>query len=438
MKKMTSALALFMLIFSAAQSFDTTKMNAFMKALDDHQKFMGAVAVAKDGNVIYQNAIGFADAETQLKNKPDTKFRIGSISKTFTAVLVLKAAENQKLSLTDPLSKFFPQVKNSEKITIEQLLNHRSGIFNVTNRPDYLMWNQKPATEAEMVNRIVESGSASEPGTKTDYSNSNYILLTYILEKVHGKPFAKILEQQITKPLKLNNTYYGGKINPAKNEAHSYSLSGTLTKESQTDMSVPAGAGALVSSTHDLAKFAGALFEGKLLKPETLAAMMKMTDGYGYGLFMVPFNGHIGYGHNGGIDGFQSALYYFADSKTAFVMLSNGSIFDNNKISVAALSGAYGQDITVPDFTSVSVSQEDLQKLTGVYASAQIPLKIEVRAKDGQLFAQATGQNEFPLDAKSATVFGFDTAGIELVFKPEKGEMTLNQSGMSFLFTKEK
>lgn len=437
MNRLTAFLAVLVFSSGFAQTFNTEKMNTFMNALDQNKKFMGSVAVSKEGKNIYNSAFGFADTENSVKNTPDTKFRIGSISKMFTAVLVMKAVEEKKLKPEDPLSKYFPQIKNAEKITVEQMLNHRSGIHNVTEVPDYLVWSKSAQSPEQMVTRIVSGGNDFEPGTAMSYSNSNYILLSYILESVYKKPFAKLLEEKITKPLSLKNTYYGGKIIPSNKEAYSYVFAGNFVKDGETDMSVPSGAGAVVSTAADLLKFAEGLFNGKLVTPESLQKMMKMTDGYGYGLFTVPFNDSKGYGHNGGIDGFTSALYYFPDTKIGYAMISNGSAFDNNRISLAALSAASGKDFEIPSFKTVSVPAEELKKLEGTYASPSLPLKITVTVKNGLLFAQATGQSEFPLEATSAKTFKFEAAGIELEFDAPKKQMILNQSGASYTFTKE-
>jgi D-alanyl-D-alanine carboxypeptidase len=438
MNKFASFIAVIAFSSVFAQTFKIDKMNGFMDALDRNKKFMGSVAVAENGKMVYSKAIGYADVENKIKNTPETKFRIGSISKTFTAALVLKAVEENKLKLDDRLSKFYAEIKNSDKITLEQLLNHRSGIHNVTAAADYLAWSKSAVTPKQMVAKIVNGGNDFEPGASMSYSNSNYILLSYILESVYKKPYAKLLEEKIIKPLALSNTYYGGTINTKNKEAYSYEATENYIKDGETDMSVPSGAGAVVSNTADLLKFADALFSGKLVSVASLDKMMKMTDGYGYGLFTVPFNEHTGYGHNGGIDGFTSALYYFPQSKTGYAMLSNGTAFDNNRIAIAALSSAYGKDFQMPDFKTFAVKAEDLKKLEGTYASTQIPLKIDVRSRNGKLYAQATGQGEFPLDAKSATVFTFEGAGIEMVFTPAKSEMTISQGGTNTLFTKEK
>ena len=436
MKKISLLFSLFLFSIIAAQSFNKEKMDAFMDALETHGKFMGNVAVLKENSLVYSRSVGFADVENNKKNADETKFRIGSVSKTFTAVLVMKAVEEKKLNLSDRLSKFYPEIVHSDKITIDQLLNHRSGINNVTNRTDYLSWNQEYKTKDQMLQLIKEGGNDFKPGLSMNYSNSGYIILSYILEKIYQKPYSKILEEKITQPLGLKNTFYGSKINIENGEAFSYKLPENA-KQAETDMSIPSGAGALVSTTADLLKFIASIFNNKIISSKSLHEMQKMTDNYGFGLFSVPFYENIGYGHNGGIDGFTSSLYYFPELKTGYAMLSNATAFDNNKIAIAALSAATGKQVDIPNFKLVNVEVSQLKKFTGSYSSNQVPLKIEIREKGGKLFAQATGQAEFPLDAISSNTFVFETAGIEVVFNADHKSMLLNQAGMKIPFKKD-
>ena len=160
------------------QNFDKTKLDNYFNTLEANNKFMGSVAVSKNGAIIYTKSVGFSDIENNVKANENSKYRIGSISKTFTAVLVLKAVEEKKLDLNQTIEKYFPTIKNAEKITIKHLLSHRSGIHNFTNDKDYLTWNTQPKTEKEMVEIITKAGSDFEPDSKAEYSNSNFVLLS--------------------------------------------------------------------------------------------------------------------------------------------------------------------------------------------------------------------------------------------------------------------
>ncbi|MRM82666.1 serine hydrolase [Riemerella anatipestifer] len=429
------------LVFSqiglAQTDFDKTKLDNYFNALEQNNKFMGSVAVSKNGEIIYTKSIGFADIENKVKANENSKYRIGSISKSFTAVLILKAVEQKKLNLNQTIDKWFPTIKNAKKITIKHLLSHRSGIHNFTDNKDYLTWNTQPKTEKEMVEIITKSGSDFTPDSKAEYSNSNYVLLTYILEKTFKKSYADLLQEYIVKPIGLTNTYVFGKINPNNNECKSYSYEGTWKVEPETDFTVPLGAGAIISTPTDLTKFADALFGGKLLTSKNLETMKTIQDGYGLGLFQYPFYKKVSYGHTGGIDGFSSAYSHFPEDNISYALTSNGTNMNNNNVSIAVLSAVYGKPYEIPVFTTYNVNSEDLDKYLGVYASQEIPLKITITKEGNTLFAQGTGQPAFPLEATEKDKFKFDQAGAKFEFNPTEKKMILFQSGGRIEFTKE-
>lgn len=430
----------FSTLFSFSQSFDKAKLDTYFDTLEKHQKAMGSVALAKDGKIFYTKNFGFADTDNKLKINDKTKFRIASISKTFTAVLVLKAVEENKLKLEDKLSKFYPKIKNSQKITIENLLQMRSGIFNFTAQTNYLDWHTSPKTEAELIELFASYSPVFEPDTKFEYSNTNYVLLSFILQKIYKKSFANLVQEKISKPLKLKNTQMGGKINPKMSEAKSYAFeNGKWKTEPETDLSFVLGAGGIISTTEDLILFHQGLFGGKLLNSNSLEKMKVLKDNYGMGIYTVPFDEKRAYSHNGGIDGFHTILASFLNEKVVYARLLNGLDFVANDIDIAVLSAVFGEDYDIPDFSKkpVSVDKITSEGYEGTYASSVIPLKINVFYEGKQLMAQATGQGAFPLTPTSENSFKFDAAGIVIEF-PEKGKMILKQGGGSFKFEKEK
>ncbi|MEZ7954405.1 MAG: serine hydrolase domain-containing protein, partial [Bacteroidales bacterium] len=260
------------------------------------------------------------------------------------------------MNLNQTKDKWFPEIINAKDITVKHLLNHRSGIHNFTNNKDYLTWNTQPKTEKELVEIIVKGGSDFNPDSKAEYSNSNFVLLTFILEKAFTKSYSDLLQEFIVKPLGLTNTYVFGKINPLNNECKSYSFEGTWKLETETDYTVPLGAGAITSTPTDLTKFADALFNGKLVTNESLEIMKTIKEGYGIGLFQFPFHNSVGYGHTGGIDGFSSVYSHFANDKISYALISNGSNFSINNISVAVLSAVYDKPYEIPTFTAFNLT----------------------------------------------------------------------------------
>ena len=421
----------------AQTNFDKTKLDNYFNALEQNNKFMGSVAVSKNGEVIYTKSVGFTDVENNVKSTDNSKYRIGSISKTFTAVLILKAVEERKINLSQTINKWFPTLKNAKKITIEHLLRHRSGIHNFTNDNDYLTWNTQPKTEEKMLEIIAKGGSDFNPDSKAEYSNSNFVLLTYILEKTYGNSYSDLLQEYIAKPTGLSNTYVFGKINPNNNESKSYRFAGTWKVEPETDFSVPLGAGAIISTPTDLTKFSDALFGGKLLTSESLEIMKTTKDGYGIGLFQIPFYRSVGYGHTGGIDGFSSVYSHFPNDNISYALVSNGTNMSNNDISIAVLSAVYDKPYEIPVFTTYNLTSEDLDKYLGVYSSKQIALKITITKDGNTLIAQGTGQPAFPLEATDKDKFKFDQAGAKFEFNPTDKKMILFQGGGRIEFTKE-
>ena len=291
-----------------AQSFNTARMDSLLDILHENDKFMGSVAVSRKGTLLYANAIGYDDIKTKRKSTVNTKYKIGSITKVFTSVLIFLAIEDQKLKLSDKLNEYFPTIKNSDRITIDHLLSHRSGIHNFTSGSDYSKWSRKAKSRQEMVGIISGYESEFAPDSKADYSNSNYVVLGYVLEEIYQKKYAELVQERIVKPLGLQNTYLGSSIDISNNECYSYNFRSGKSRQNETHASIPFAAGAMASTPIDLNKFIQHLFAGNIISHESIEEMTTIRDSYGRGIFVTPYNQKKGYGHNGGIDGFSSFL----------------------------------------------------------------------------------------------------------------------------------
>jgi CubicO group peptidase (beta-lactamase class C family) len=403
---------------------------------------MGSLAISKKGKVVYSRAIGysFISGSEKIPATDQTKYRIGSITKMFTATMIFQLIEDRKLSLTTTVDKYFPQLPNANKITISNLLNHRSGIHNFTDDQEYKTWMTQSKTQDEMLAIIAKSPVDFQPNEKFSYSNSNYVILGYIIEKISKQSYSNYLNKTILSKIGLSNTYVGGKTDLKKNESFSYRLTNSWEQAPETDMSIPAGAGAIVSTPGDLTKFIEALFSLKLVSSSSLVQMKAMIDGFGMGMFQIPFHEKRGFGHNGGIDGFASTLAYFPEDSLAVAYCTNGVAYPMNDILIGVLSIYFDKPYSIPTFTSTSfgLKAEELDKYLGVYATPQIPLKITITKENTSLIAQATGQSSFPLEATEKDKFKFDAAGIRMEFNPDKNEMTLKQGGQTVVFTREK
>jgi D-alanyl-D-alanine carboxypeptidase len=443
MKAKIFTVLLFIAFFSgtiSAQTFNKPKMDSLLNVLSDKNKAMGSLAITKNGNVVYSKTIGYSliNEKEKKPSSTNTKYRIGSISKMFTTTMIFQLIEEGKITIGTSLDKYFAGIPNAGKITIGNLLNHHSGIHNFTNDPDYTTYMTQTKTQDEMIAIIAKNKPDFQPGEKGEYSNSNFVLLGYIIEKVTGQPYSKNLTERITSKIGLTNTLYGGKTNVNNNDCYSYSFSGKWTQLPETDMSIPGGAGAIISTPADLNHFIEALFSLKLISAGSLAQMKTISDGYGMGMFQVPFYTKKAYGHNGGIDGFGSTLAYFPEDSLAVSYCTNGMAYPMNDILIGVLSIYFNRDYSIPAFKTISFKSEDLDKYLGVYSSTQIPLKITITRDKSGLVAQATGQPSFPLEGTDKDVFRFEQAGIIMEFDPAKSEMTLKQGGGTFHFTREK
>jgi D-alanyl-D-alanine carboxypeptidase len=424
-------------------AFNKAKMDSLLDIYDQKHQLMLTMALAQDNQVIYKRAIGYSWVRENLQVPTDvnTKFRIGSITKTFTAVMILQLMEEKKLKLNTPLSKYFPKFPNAQTITIEHLLQHRSGIHNFTNDSAFVTYMYKPQTREGLMNILMELPSDFEPGTQHSYSNSNYVLLGMIVEKVRKKEYAEVLKEKISDPLGLENTYCGTQAEQSKNEARSYIYNGKVwVEEGETDMSIPLGAGMVVSTPTDLIHFMEGIFSYQLLRKETVDQMIIQRDGYGMGVFTIPFYEHTGIGHNGRLDGFQSVVSYFPADKFSVAVSANGLNADLNDFLIGVLSVYFNKPYALPKFYTFDVSESILTEYAGTYHCAMLQLDFYVSKEGNLITGQAAGQSSFLLDAISEKEFVYKPAGLEMVFNRNMSnqvdQFVLKQSGMEFIFVK--
>lgn len=437
MKKIILALAAALCFGQAkAQQPDYKKIDSLLTYLTENNKFMGSVSLAQNGKTVFEKAYGYADYATQKKADVHTKYKIGSISKMFTASVIFSLIEEKKLTLDTKLSKFFPKVKNADKITINHMLSHSSGIYNYTEAPGFMQHLQEKKTSTEMVKQIAGFESVFEPGTKSEYSNSNYLLLGYIIEDITKKPYTEAVINRVINKAGLTETSFYDVIEPAKNEAYSYMVAGTSHEAwDEWDQSASYSAGGLQSTPADMNKFIAALFAGKVVSPQSVESMLTLQFNVGRGIFPIPFNEKRFWGHGGHIEGFSAMLACNREDNLAVALTVNGEVLEMNDIIIGIMSCYYGVPYAFPDFKTVAVDAKILQGYTGTYACAGFPLKIAIMYEHGEFLAQATGQGAFPLEAVSETEFKFDPAHIKITFK-ENG-FTINQGGFNNDFVRE-
>lgn len=434
-----------------------TRMDSLLNYLHENNKFMGSLTIREGENVVFNKAYGFADVEKNIKADRLTRYKIGSISKTFTAVMVMQLIEEKKMTLQTKLNRFYPKIQNAEKISIYDLLHHRTGIVDYVNQDaSFHASLDKKHSKEDILKVITSFKSNFEPGSKYEYSNSNFFILGCIIEKLTKKSYEENLQNRIVKKAELGTfenktkmtdkgavtnkvfvptTYYvEDATNTANKESYSYYFDGTnWVKSLENHNSIPFASGGITSTPADLTKFIHALFNGKLVNASSLEQMKEIKEGYGKALIQFPFGERRFYGHGGKIEEFSSMLGYYPTEKLSFSLISNGNNFEQNDIIIGILSIYYKMPFPFPKF--MKMDKAELAKFTGTYASKEIPLKITVSEKNGELSAQATGQGAFPLTFKEETTFVFAAAGIEMVFGDNA--FVLIQGGMKFNFTKE-
>jgi D-alanyl-D-alanine carboxypeptidase len=428
---LTTLLTLAWFTAGHAQTLDKAKLDQFFDRLAEKNKAMGCLTIAKDGTVVYSRAIGHAQINGAGKKPLTTssRFRLGSITKTYTATLVLQVVEEGKLKLTDTLDQFLPLVPNAKKITIEQILSHRSGIPNVKReQTGQEKVSTLPITNAEHLALIVKAQPDFEPDTRQSYSNSGYFVLGLILEKVTGKPYAKVLEEGIAARLGLKDTYLAtGNIDVNKNEALTYfNLGGEWKPVSETHPSMLFSAGAIVSTTGDMAKFIQALFDGKLISKASLDRMKTLKDGEGFGLVTFQFAGKTFYGHTGGADNYGAWLAYEPVDKLAVAYATNAKIYPVGDIVSGAVDIYYRRPFQIPALESVAVKTDVLDRYVGTYGAPDAPAKPRITRVGSTLYfyppgsasgapLEAVTENQFQI--QGAATFTFDTAKNQLTIK---------------------
>jgi CubicO group peptidase (beta-lactamase class C family) len=426
---------------SHAQTLDSARrdrLDQFFDRLADRNKAMGTLTVAQDGHVVYTRALGYGEISATERRPLTTasRFRIGSITKTFTAAMVLQLVDEGKLRLTDPLSRFLPQLPNAAKITIAQILAHRSGIPNVPLPRDPSV----PTTHEEILARVARATPEFEPGTQHAYSNTGYIVLGFVLEKVTGMSYAAALQERITSRIGLRDTYVAtGTIDVGRNEALTYFNSGTEWKLGpQTHPSYLFSAGALVSTTGDLARFIQALFDPKLVSRPSLELMRTIQDGEGSGMEPFTLAGRSFYGHTGGGDNYGAWLAYQPEDKLVIAYATNAKVHPVQEIVRGVADLYYNQPFQIPVFETIVVSPEILDRYVGVYSSTDLPVRFTVTRQGTTLFVQPGAQTATALEATAPNLFQLLGGSVVFEFDAAKNQMIQRRGGMARVFTKER
>src|SRR5690606_2861531 len=292
-----------------------------------------SLCIREGENVVFNKAYGFADVSKKIEADRTTKYKIGSITKTFTSVIILQLIEERKLRLDTKLKRYFPKVAKADSISISDLLYQRTRIPDYINHDSLTVAElSAPSLKEAIYKKIENYESRFSPGSKFEYSNSNYYLLGGIIEKITGKTFAENLQERIVKKADLVNTYYKtSNTDTSVKESYSYIYSGTNWEQMPEWKNETAfAAGAIISTPADLTRFMNNLFEGKLINKKSLEIMTTLKEGYGAGLLQAPFGDRKFYTHTGGIENFRSVVGYNTSEKMGISLIVNGDNYSRN------------------------------------------------------------------------------------------------------------
>ena len=412
------------------------RMDQVVQSFVKDKQFMGAVLVARGNDVLLDKGYGFANLEWNIPDSPKTKFRLGSITKQFTAASILLLEERGKLKVDDPVKKYMPDAPAAwDKITIFNLLTHTSGIPSFTSFPDYRKLEPFSATPEELVTRFRDKPLDFPPGEKWSYSNSGYVLLGYLMEKISGESYAQFVEDNIFKPLGMMDSGYDSNSTVIENRASGYAPGQNgIVNAGYIDMTIPLSAGGLYSTTEDLLRWEQGLFGGKLLSP---ASVKKMTtpfkNDYAFGLGVHSVNGHEEIAHGGGIEGFNTALAYYPDEKLTVVVLGNVNGSAPQEIATDLHTIAEGGSVVLT--SERKVVKIDPKKFDGYVGSYQLApgFILKVSREGDRFMTQVTGQGQVEIFPEGDHDFFAKVVNAQITFvansQGQATELILHQGG---------
>lgn len=385
---------------------DPARMDRIVRTSADADEFSGAVLVARDGQILLDKGYGLANREWRIPNDSDTKFRLGSVTKQFTAVAIMILNERGLVDLDSPVKTWLPDAPAAwDQVTVRRLLAHTAGVPNFTSFEDFQARKTLPTTVEGLIALFQNRPLDFEPGEGRKYSNSGYVLLTAIIEKASGQTYADFLAETIFQPLGMSDTGYDRNAAVLPQRASGYApAAGGVVNADYWDMSIPQGAGGLYSTTHDLLKWEQGLFDGRVLTPASLTRLTTpVRDQYAFGVFVAKAEGNTTIAHSGGLDGFNTYMAYDPARRTTVIVLGNlnGPAPDSLGAALLALARDDGGPI---EPRSAAPALDVLESYAGVYALTSTS-SVTVSVVDGRLMSKATGQEAAALDSASGDVF---------------------------------
>lgn len=419
------------------------KIDNYMNSLTKYQNFQGSLLVAKNDKLIINKGYGLAYIGQSIKNQSQTKFALGSVTKQFTAMAIMQLNEKGLINLEDNVSKYVPGLSEGEKVTIDNLLTHTSGLTNYTDLPAFMESDFNNTDPMKMVDLIKDLPLEFAPGEIFKYSNTNYLLLGMIVEEITGESLEDYLEENILNPLDMKNTGVINGKNKVTPDATPYS--GYIEVEEIDDkpvLSQSYGAGNMYSTVEDLYRWDRALKTDKLVSEESLNNIFKnhiiMSEnaGYGYGFMIADTEDGKVVGHGGNTFGFSSNIDRYVDEDLTIIALSNKGYVDLGNVSENVKNISLKKEYEEPEkIEEIEIEDKEIyQKYIGEYDFIN-GATLTVSEKDGKLFAQATGQGAFEIYPQSETRFFAKIADIKIEFmdiEDKASKLVLEQLGQEF------
>ncbi len=433
-------LVLFVFIISAglleAASTIEEKVDEYLKTFVKNDRFNGAILIAKNDKILLSKGYGYANRELGIQNIPEMKFRLGSVTKQFTAMLLMQLHERGELSIHDPIAKYLPDYPDGDQITIHHLMSHTAGIPNFTSFPDYIKTMMIQATLEELIDRFRDKPLEFEPGNQFSYSNSGYILLGYIIEKVTGQPYGDYVSEHIFDVADMHNSGYDNHSEIIINRASGYERKGDkILNASYIDMSIPHAAGALYSTVVDLYNWDRILYTDRLLDEKLMEKMFTpVHDNYAYGWTVSSMFDKKVISHGGGINGFHTNIARFVDDDVCIIVLSNIIPAPVNEITRDLAAIVFDEPYELPkERTAIQLPEDVLKRYVGEYQLSPTFI-LSVTVEGERIYTQATGQQRVEIYPASETEFFLTVVEAEIQFTVEDdgtvSGLILHQGGM--------
>ena len=410
-------------------------MEKYIIYLESKNALIGSVGIFENGKPVYKRNFGQAALGKTEKRSTTIKYQIGSISKLFTAVMFARLEEQKKIDFGEPLSNYFTDMPNANKITIRQMLNHTSGLKNYVVKNDTAYyWLSGKQKQEDIFKEIKRQGVLFSPGDSMSYSNSAYYLLARILEKKYKKDYASILYEQISMPLNLKNTTASSVTMPSSITTASYrKTNNTWNKIDEFYFLNASGVGDIISTTDDLNVFINALSNGKIISAASFEKMKPLAKEYfGMGIMKIPFHERVGLGHGGDTFGTHCVTGIFEDEKLSIAYCVNGESYLTNDFAKDILSILFNRPMKYPNFNNEVADTSQFIKIVGKYGSKDFPIAIKIFNEGKILMAQGDGQSAFELTKISENKFEFRQATIIIQFDPQSNSLSFTQAGKSF------